>query len=93
MYKGMADLSVAEQQILTPEERKRLDQRVIDERIANEKYLRSHPEINAVLGEAVRLLLLHRPTEPVAFVEDFLATRDLKALAATLNAEKDFNQQ
>lgn len=78
----------AEEQIFTPEERKRLHQRCIDVRIENEKYLRNHPELGIVLGEAVRLLLVHRPDEPVAFLEDYLATRDLKALADSLLAER-----
>ncbi|CUF89331.1 Hypothetical protein, putative [Bodo saltans] len=77
-------LTPEESAIFTAEERKKLHQRCIDVRIENERYLRSHPELNIVLGEAVRLLLIHRPNEPVAFLEDFLATKDLKELAEKL---------
>lgn len=83
----MTDPNVREEDIFTAEERQKLHQRTIDIRIANEKYLRGHPEVNLVLGEAVRLLLIHRPDEPVAFLEDFLATQDLKALANRLSDE------
>lgn len=77
-------LTPDEAAIFTAEERKNLHQRCIDTRIENERYLRSHPELNSVLGEAVRLLLIHRPDEPVAFLEDFLATKDLQELAEKL---------
>lgn len=83
----MTDPNIREEDVFTPEERRKLHQRVIDTRITNEKYLRSHPEINLVLSEAVRLLLIHRPEEPVAFLEDFLATHDLKGLSARLAEE------
>ena len=84
----MTALTPDEAAVFTPEERKRLHQRSIDVRIENEKYLRSHPELNAVLGESVRLLLIHRPDQPVAFLEDFLATNDLKQLADRLLQER-----
>jgi hypothetical protein len=84
----MTSLTSDEASILTPEERKRLHQRCIDVRVENEKYLRTHPELNMVLGEAVRLLLIHRPDAPVAFLEDFLATMDLNGLAEKLMKEK-----
>lgn len=84
----MTSLTPDEAAIFTSEERKQLHQRCVDARIENERYLRTHPELNIVLGEAVRLLLIHRPTEPVAFLEDFLATKDLGELAGTLLQEK-----
>eukprot|EP00672_Neobodo_designis_P016593 CAMPEP_0174830022 /NCGR_PEP_ID=MMETSP1114-20130205/2294_1 /TAXON_ID=312471 /ORGANISM="Neobodo designis, Strain CCAP 1951/1" /LENGTH=93 /DNA_ID=CAMNT_0016063805 /DNA_START=36 /DNA_END=313 /DNA_ORIENTATION=- len=73
---------------LDAEEEKRLRQRIIDTRIANEKYLREHPEVSLVLGEVTRQVLLRRPDEPVAYAEHFLATEDLPALAAELRARQ-----
>ncbi len=67
---------------LTVEERKTLRQNVIAEKVANEMYLRQHKEVQAVLSEAIRLILLRRPADPVEFVSNLLATADLKELAA-----------
>lgn len=72
--------AVPSESLLSPEEAKALRARVIDAKIANELYLRRHPEIGLVFGEAVRECLAQRPDRPVAFVEDFLASRDLHAL-------------
>jgi hypothetical protein len=83
----MTELSPSDD-ILTPAERKRLHERTIDSRIANEKYLRSHPEVTLVLSNVMKLLLIRRPDEPVPFLEDFLATVDLHALADKLKDEK-----
>ena len=69
-------------------EEKQLRQRIIDTRIANEKYMRAHPEVSLVLGEVTRQVLLRRPDEPVAFAEHFLASEDLPALAEELRARK-----
>lgn len=80
----MLDPAITEEKVLTPAERKALHQRCIDARIENEKYLRSHPELALVLNEALRLILIRRPDEPVAFIEDFLATQDLQALKEQL---------
>lgn len=66
--------------IFTVQEQKSLKSQVIDAKIANELYLRRHPEVSAVLGEAIRQVLLRRPDEPVAYTEDFLASQDLHTL-------------
>ena len=69
---------------LTADEEKRLRERIVGEQIANEKYLRAHPEVSLVLREVTRQVLLRRPDEPVAFAEDYLATENLHELAAEL---------
>ena len=76
---------------LTPEEEPRLRNSIIDVKIANEKYLREHPEVSLVLGELTRQVLLRRPDEPVAYAEDYLATEDLAALAAELKRRQATN--
>jgi hypothetical protein len=67
---------------LSVEELKTLRQNVIAEKVANEMYLRRHPEVLSVLSEATRLVLLRRPDDPVAFVSDLLASANLAELAA-----------
>ena len=67
---------------LTTEERKTLRQNVISEKVANELYLRQHPEVYSAISEALRLVLLRRPDEPVAFLNNLLATSNLQELAA-----------
>ncbi|KAK1149794.1 RIIa domain-containing protein 1 [Acipenser oxyrinchus oxyrinchus] len=46
---------------LSSEQQEKLKQFKINTRIANEKYLRSHPEVEMVLGEFLREVLLKRP--------------------------------
>ena len=74
--------------VLSVDEQAHLRQKIIDESIANEQYLRKHPEVASVLGEVIREVLLRRPDEPVAFAEDFLATQDLPALAEEIKKRK-----
>jgi hypothetical protein len=74
--------------VLTPAEAKELRQSTIGAQIDNEKYLRAHPEVNVVLAEVTRQLLLRRPDEPVAYAEDFLAATDLHKLAKELALQK-----
>ena len=71
-------------QELSPQQEATLRNKVIDEKIANEQYLRAHPEIAAVLSEVIRQVVLRRPKAPVAYVEDFLATTDLQKLYQTI---------
>lgn len=78
---------------LSKDEVLELRRQTIDAQIENEKYLRDHPEIAAVLGEVTRQVVLRRPDEPVAFAEDFLATEDLKALYGRLKEERSLPPQ
>jgi hypothetical protein len=67
--------------VLTNQEHKKLVRSVTEEKIADELYIRHHPEITIILDEVIARVLIRRPEEPVAFVEDFLATEDLHAIA------------
>ena len=78
----------AQDSVLNADEEKSLRTSIIDNQIANEKYLRAHPEVGVVLNEVTRQLLLRRPDEPVAFAEDFLASTDLNQLAKELALQK-----
>ena len=85
MLEAMSD---AEKAILTADESRRLRSQIVEAKIANELYLRRHPEVSAVIGEVFRQVLLRRPDEPVAFAEDFLATTDLHKLNDELSMKK-----
>ncbi len=76
---------------LTPQEETLLRQRLVDVRIANEKYLRDHPEVEMVIAEVTRQVLMRRPDEPVAYAEDLLATADLKKMLEDLKQQKAAN--
>lgn len=72
---------------LSREEEQRLQKRLVDVRISNEKYLRAHPEVGLVLAEVTRQVLMRRPDEPVAYAEDLLATANLKSMVADLEKQ------
>lgn len=48
---------------LTKEQQDTLNQQKIDIRIDNERYLRNHPEINALIGGFVSAVVLQRPKD------------------------------
>lgn len=81
-------MATATSSVFTPEEQRRVREKVIEEKIANELYLRHHPEVGLILSEAIRQVLKRRPKEPVAFIDDFFATKDLKELHRKLVAEQ-----
>ena len=82
-----------EEEAFTAQEQKRLKSQIVEAKIANELYLRRHPEVAAVIGEVYRQVLLRRPDEPVAYVEDFLATTDLQKLHEELMQKQRAEQQ
>uniref|UniRef100_A0A3P8RYS5 RIIa domain-containing protein n=1 Tax=Amphiprion percula TaxID=161767 RepID=A0A3P8RYS5_AMPPE len=49
--------------VLSAEQLEKLKQFKIKTRIENEKYLRSHPEVEVLIGDFLRVLLLKRPTD------------------------------
>lgn len=72
--------AVVGESLFSPEEKKALHVRIINAKISDELYLRKHPEVSLVLGEAIRQCLARRPEHPVNFTEDFLASQDLHVL-------------
>ena len=71
-------------------EERRVRDNIVDIAIENERYLRSHPEITALLDHVTREVLLRRPEQPVAYAENFFATEDLPAIAERLRKEGKF---
>ncbi|KAG8346332.1 hypothetical protein ERJ75_001348600 [Trypanosoma vivax] len=83
-------LTEAATAILTPEELQNLRHNLATEKIAHAKYLRAHPEIDAIMRCAMRKLIMERPTDPVSALLDFFAHADLNAelMAKDEEAEK-----
>nr|XP_043889412.1 RIIa domain-containing protein 1 [Solea senegalensis] len=49
----------------------------IKTRIANESYLMSHPEVDVMVGDFVRKVLLQRPTDIREFAADYFTNPNL----------------
>lgn len=70
------------------EESATLRRSVVEASIANERYLRAHPEVADVLSYALSEALLAQPSEPVTFIEAMLADTDLHALHQKILSER-----
>eukprot|EP01063_Lacrimia_lanifica_P015293 TRINITY_DN22093_c0_g1_i1.p3 TRINITY_DN22093_c0_g1~~TRINITY_DN22093_c0_g1_i1.p3 ORF type:complete len:109 (+),score=55.83 TRINITY_DN22093_c0_g1_i1:95-421(+) len=78
--------------LFTPEQEARLKQKKVELKIANERYLRQHPELNDLLSEVVGQTLLHRPDDPVAFTERMMIESDLAQMVAEARARREAMQ-
>uniref|UniRef100_A0A3B4Z4Z4 RIIa domain-containing protein n=1 Tax=Stegastes partitus TaxID=144197 RepID=A0A3B4Z4Z4_9TELE len=58
--RGLSKLDVG---VLSTEQQEKLRQFKIKTRIDNEKYLRSHPEVELLIGDFLRDVLLKRPVD------------------------------
>ncbi|XP_035528694.1 RIIa domain-containing protein 1 [Morone saxatilis] len=74
---GVAKLDVG---VLSAEQQEKLRQFKIKTRIDNEKYLRSHPEVEVVIGDFLRDVLLKRPADVREFAADHFTNPDLNAV-------------
>uniref|UniRef100_A0A3Q0RWG9 RIIa domain-containing protein n=1 Tax=Amphilophus citrinellus TaxID=61819 RepID=A0A3Q0RWG9_AMPCI len=68
---GLTKLDVS---VLNAEQQEKLRQFKIKTRIDNEKYLRSHPEVELLIGDFLRDVLLKRPTDIHEFAAGELCT-------------------
>lgn len=50
----------------------------MEARIADEKYLRQHPELPALIQAASQQLMEQRPEDPVRFLASYFARPDLR---------------
>ncbi|XP_038567367.1 RIIa domain-containing protein 1 [Micropterus salmoides] len=71
---GLAKLDVG---VLSAEQQEQLRQFKIKTRVDNEKYLRSHPEVEVLISEFLRDVLLKRPPEIREFAADHFTNPDL----------------
>ncbi|KAG9275861.1 RIIa domain-containing protein 1 [Astyanax mexicanus] len=56
---------------LSPEQQEKLRQFKIKTRIANEMYLRAHPEVDVLLSDFLRDVFLKRPADIRKFAADY----------------------
>lgn len=71
---GLAKLDVG---VLSAEQQEKLRQFKIKTRINNEKYLRSHPEVEVLIGDFLRDVLLKKPTDIREFAADHFTNPNL----------------
>ncbi|XP_056142518.1 RIIa domain-containing protein 1 [Lampris incognitus] len=77
---------------LSAEQREKLRQFKIKTRIENEKYLRSHPEVEVLLSEFLRDVCLKRPADIREFAAGHFTNPDLPVLIGAKmqeNRDKD----
>ncbi|XP_062516441.1 RIIa domain-containing protein 1-like [Corticium candelabrum] len=89
---GVAFQSVDDhdEKALTEEQQAQLNKTKIRTAIANERYLREHPEVNIVLSGFIREVLLQRPENIREFGADYFTRLDL---ARKVNKEKQEIQE
>ncbi|XP_063735491.1 RIIa domain-containing protein 1 [Eleginops maclovinus] len=71
------DLAKLDVGVLTADQQEKLRQFKIKTRINNEKYLRSHPEVEVLIGDFLRDVLLKRPVDIRDFAADHFNKPDL----------------
>nr|CCC93470.1 conserved hypothetical protein [Trypanosoma congolense IL3000] len=72
-------LKEAATKVLSPEELRLLRQNMTVEKLEHAKYLRAHPEIDAIMRYAVRKLIMEQVEDPVNVLLEFFSTADLRA--------------
>ncbi|XP_008429907.1 RIIa domain-containing protein 1 [Poecilia reticulata] len=60
--------------ILTTEQQEKLRQFKIQTRINNETYLRAHPEVDEIIGDFLRHLLVKKPSDIREFAADHFSS-------------------
>ncbi|XP_022621929.1 RIIa domain-containing protein 1 [Seriola dumerili] len=86
---GLAKLDVA---VLSPEQQEKLRQFKIKTRIDNEQYLRSHPEVELLIGDFLRDVLLKRPADICEFASDHFTNPNLHATIGSKIEENSVNE-
>lgn len=74
---GLLKLDVG---VLSAEQQEKLRQFKIKTRIDNEKYLRSHPEVEVLIGDFLRDVLLKRPADIREFAADHFTKTNLNVI-------------
>lgn len=70
--------------VLNTEQQEKLRQFKIKTRIANEKYLRSHPEVDMLLSDFLRNVFMKRPSDIHDFAADHFSDPGLENKIKTL---------
>jgi hypothetical protein len=64
--------------VLSKDQQSLLNQRKVDMRLENEKYLRNHSELKLMVSVFMRRLLEEKPENPVLFASQFFTRPGLK---------------
>jgi hypothetical protein len=78
---------------LTKEHQEKLDKVKVDTAVANEKYLRDHPEIARLIEVFIRVLLVERPDDAVKFTAEFFCRDNLKDLVSGAWKDEDSDNE
>ncbi|XP_072317600.1 RIIa domain-containing protein 1-like [Eucyclogobius newberryi] len=65
--------------VLSAEQQEKLKQFKIKTRIDNDNYLRSHPELDILIGDFLRAVLLQRPVKFFDFAAEFFTDPNLQS--------------
>uniref|UniRef100_UPI0037E7BC06 RIIa domain-containing protein 1 n=1 Tax=Semicossyphus pulcher TaxID=241346 RepID=UPI0037E7BC06 len=74
---GLTKLDIG---VLSAEQQEKLREFKIKTRIENERYLRSHPEVEVLMGNFLRDVLLKRPSDICEFAADHFTNADLQVV-------------
>ncbi|XP_076010040.1 RIIa domain-containing protein 1 [Genypterus blacodes] len=73
----MSGKSVLDVSVLSAEQQEKLRQYKTKTRIDNEEYLRSHPEVEHLIGDFLREVLLKKPADIHDFAANHFSNPDL----------------
>ncbi|XP_026228163.1 RIIa domain-containing protein 1 [Anabas testudineus] len=77
MMAGKDSLAKLDIGVLSAEQQEKLRQYKIQTKIDNEKYLKSHPEVEILIGDFLRDVLLKRPHDIHEFAADHFTNPNL----------------
>ncbi|XP_078109048.1 RIIa domain-containing protein 1 [Sander vitreus] len=77
---GKGSLAKLDVDVLSAEQQEKLQQFKIKTRIDNEHYLRSHPEVEVLIGDFLRDVLLKMPADIREFAADYFTNPNLHAV-------------
>ena len=66
--------------VLSAEQQKELEQKKVEMRLENERYLRSHPELKKLVSAYMRALLEAKPDSPEEFAGTFFCDPGLRKM-------------
>ncbi|XP_020783749.1 RIIa domain-containing protein 1 [Boleophthalmus pectinirostris] len=76
---GKSNVVKLDHGVLSAEQQEKLKQFKIKTRIDNENYLRSHPEIEILVGDFLRDVLLQRPVDVRDFAAEHFSNPNLQS--------------
>ncbi|XP_034553320.1 RIIa domain-containing protein 1 [Notolabrus celidotus] len=80
MMAGRGGLKKLDVSVLSAEQQEKLREFKIKTRIDNERYLRSHPEVDVLIGNFLRDVLLKRPADIREFAADHFTNPNLQVV-------------